>query len=157
MHAVIGLCPWPVKSTDTWMASCETCFLCFVQHGAWFWKCLWEYRTNCSLDYYWASESLEKSSTGVSYNEKKMEKQETKRVLDNIYLRMPKQQEIFTTVAIVCNPCITATRDSQLCKMFLQLFCFEQVKTLKNFSQKLYTKDKQEKKKQRQEVTVGTT
>ena len=28
-------------------------------------------------------------------------------------------------------------RDSQVCKMFLRLFCFEQVKALKNFSQKL--------------------
>ena len=84
-----------------------------------------------------------------------MEKQETKRVLDN--LRMPKQKEFFTTVAIVCHPCIIATRDSQFCKTFLRLFCFEQVKALKNFSQKLYTKDKQEKKKQRQEVTFGTT
>ena len=26
-HAVIGLCPWPVKSTDTWMTSRDTCFL----------------------------------------------------------------------------------------------------------------------------------
>ena len=85
-----------------------------------------------------------------------MEQQETKRVLDN--LRMPKRQEFFTTVAIECHPCIIfATRDSQFCKMFLQLFYFEQVKALKNFSQKLYTKDKQEKKKQRQEVTFGTT
>ena len=53
---------------------------------------------------------------------------ETGRVLDN--LRMPKLQEIFTSVAI-------ATMDSLFCKMFLQLFCFEQVKTLKNFSKKL--------------------
>ena len=86
---------------------------------------------------------------------KQMKKQETKRVLDN--LRMPKQQEIFTTVAIVFHHCIIATRDSQFWKIFLWLFCFEQVKALKNFSPKLYTKDKQEKKKQRQEVTFGTT
>ena len=79
-------------------------------------------------------------------------------VLDN--LRIPsKLQEIFTTVACMCHHCIIATRDSQFCKMFLQLpvFCSEQVKALKDFSQELYTKDKQEKKKQRQEVTFGTT
>ena len=35
-----------------------------------------------------------------------MKKQETKRVLDN--LKMPKQQEIFTTVAIVFHSCIIA-------------------------------------------------
>ena len=32
-------CDWSLpmiyKSTDTWMTSGETCFLCFVQHGAW--------------------------------------------------------------------------------------------------------------------------
>ena len=33
-----------------------------------------------------------------------MKKQETKRVLDN--LKMPKQQEIFTTVTIVFHSCI---------------------------------------------------
>ena len=35
-----------------------------------------------------------------------MKKQETKRVLDN--LKMPKQQEIFTTVTIVFHSCIIA-------------------------------------------------
>ena len=48
---------------------------------------------------------------------KQMKKQETKRVLDN--LRMPKQQEIFTTVAIAFHHCIIATRDSQFWKIFL--------------------------------------
>ena len=47
---------------------------------------------------------------------KQMKKQETKRVLDN--LRMPKQQDIFTTVAIVFHHCIIATRDSQFGKFF---------------------------------------
>ena len=58
--------------------------------------------------------ALKKVQRELVTTKKKMEKQETKRVLDNIYLRMPKQQEIFTSVAIVCNPCIVATRDSQL-------------------------------------------
>ena len=35
--------------------------------------------------------------------------------------------------------CVIATRDSLFCKMPLPLFCFEQEKTLKNFSKKLYT------------------
>ena len=29
--------------TNTWTTSRETCFLRFVQHGARFWKCLWDY------------------------------------------------------------------------------------------------------------------
>ena len=42
------------------MTSLETCFLCFVQHGAQFWKCLWDY---------FRSESLEKGLAGAIYKE----------------------------------------------------------------------------------------
>ena len=39
-------CDWSLpmiyQSTDTWLTSQQTYFLCFVQHGAWFWKCLWD-------------------------------------------------------------------------------------------------------------------
>ena len=34
--------PMIYQSTHTWLTSWETCFLCFVQHGAWFWKCWWD-------------------------------------------------------------------------------------------------------------------
>ena len=56
----------------------------------------------------------------------------TKRALD--YFRMPKLQEIFTTAAIVFH------RYERLAvlQMFSPSFCFEQEKTLKNFSKKLY-------------------
>ena len=47
---------------------------------------------------------------------------------------MPKLKEILTTAATVFH-----MRDLQFCKMFSPLFCFEQEKTLKNFSKKLYT------------------
>ena len=48
-------------------------------------------------------------------------------------------------------------RDSPFCMMFSSLFCFEQEKTLKNFSKKLYTiKLKKKKKKQRRKVALGT-
>ena len=57
-----------------------------------------------------ASERLEKSLAGATYKEENGET-ETKRSLD--YLKMPKLQEIFTTVAIVCH-----CRDSLFCKMF---------------------------------------
>ena len=56
----------------------------------------------------------------------------TKRALD--YFRMPKLKEILTTAATVFH-----MRDLQFCKMFSPLFCFEQEKTLKNCSKKLYT------------------
>ena len=50
-------------------------------------------------------------------------------------MKMPKLEEIFITVAIACH------RYERLAvlEMFLRLFCFEQVKALKNFSGKLYT------------------
>ena len=38
-RAVIGRCPWSI-GVDTQMTLRQTCFLCFVQHGARFWKCL---------------------------------------------------------------------------------------------------------------------
>ena len=68
------------------------------------------------------------------FTKRKIEERETKRVLDN--LRKLKLQEIFTTVAIAS--CVIATRDSLFCKMFSPLFWFEQEKTLKNYSKKLY-------------------
>ena len=61
---------------------------------------------------------------------KKNGETETKRVLDN--LRMPKVQEIFTTVSVVCH------RYERLAvlQMFSPSFCLERVKMLKNVSKK---------------------
>ena len=41
--------------------------------------------------------------------------------------------------------CVFVTRDSLFCKMFSLLFFFEQEKTVKNFSKKLYTRKKKKK------------
>ena len=68
------------------------------------------------------------------FTKRKNEERETKRVLDS--LRKLKLQEIFTTVVIAS--CVIATRDSLFCKMFSPLFWFEQEKTLKHYSKKLY-------------------
>ena len=48
--------------------------------------------------------------------------------------------------------CVIATRDSLFCKMFSPLFCFEQEKTLKNFSKKLYTSNIKKKGRRRDEI-----
>ena len=63
---------------------------------------------------------------------KKNGETETKRVLDN--LRMPKMQEIFTSVSVVCR------RYERLAvlQMFSPSFCVERVKMLKNVSKKLH-------------------
>ena len=47
--------------------------------------------------------------------------------------------------------CFIAMRDSSFCKMFSPLFCFEQEKTLKNFSKKLYTSKIKKKRRSRDE------
>ena len=112
--------------TDTWMTSRETCLICFVQNGAQFWKYL--------LDCFGLSKWKPRKKEQELFTKRKIEERETKRVLDN--LRKLKLQEIFTTVAIAS--CVVATRDSLFCKMFSPLFWFEQEKTLKNYSKKLY-------------------
>ena len=61
---------------------------------------------------------------------KKNGEMETKRVLDN--LRMPKVQEIFTTVSVVCHRYERLT----VLPMFSPSFCLERVKVLKNVSKK---------------------
>ena len=123
-------CNWSLPkiywSTDTWMTSRETCFLCFVQHGARFVKMF------VRLIWIQASESLEKKISKsylhyLYYKEKKNGEKETKRALYN--LRMPKLKRNLH------NSCLRVSlRDSLFCKMFSPLFCFEQKKTLKNVS-----------------------
>ena len=81
-----------------------------------------------------ASESLDKSLAGAIYKGQNSEP-ETKRALD--YLRRPKL--------------VIATRESLFCKIFSPLFCFEQEKTLKNFSKKLYTSKIKKKRRSRDE------
>ena len=71
------------------VTSREACILCFAQHGARFWKCLWDFGLK-----------QVKSSKNVRqelFTRQKNGETRTKRALD--YLRMPKLQEIFTTAA----------------------------------------------------------
>ena len=138
-------CDWSLpiiyQSTDTWMTSRETCFLCFVQHGARFWKCLWDY---FGLKQVKSSKKVRQEL----FTRQKNGETGTKRALD--YLKMPKLQEIFTTAADRVSS-LWETRP--FCKMFSPLFCFEQEKTLKkkNFSKKLYSIKLKKKRKSRDE------
>ena len=70
---------------------------------------------------------------------KKNRETERKRALEN--LRMPKVQEIFTTVAIVYHRYETRC----FAKFFSLSFCFKQEKTWRNFSKTvtLYKYDKE--------------
>ena len=86
-------CDWSLpmiyQSTDTWMTSRETCFLCFVQHGARFWKCLWDY---FGLKQVKSSKKVQQKL----FTRNKNGETGTKRALD--YFRMPKLQEISAIV-----------------------------------------------------------
>ena len=68
-------------------------------------------------------------------------------------MRMPKLQEIFTTVAIVCH---RYERLAVLQNVFAS-FCLERVMKLKNVSKKLheYKQDKEEKKKRDKNKHLG--
>ena len=63
---------------------------------------------------------------------RKMEKRRQKELLTWECLNYKKSSQQLPS-------CVIAMRDSLFCKMFSPLFCFEQEKTLKNFSKKLYT------------------
>ena len=71
------------------VTSREACFLCFAQHGARFWKCLWDFGLK-------QVKSLKKVRQELFTRQKNGETG-TKWALD--YLKMPKLQEIFTTAA----------------------------------------------------------
>ena len=102
------------QSTNTWMTSRETCFLCSVQHGAQFWKCLWVYFGLKQV------KSPKKVQQELITIERKMEKR--------------GQKELLTTLECLTNykkasqqlpSRFIAMRDSPFCKTFSPLFCFE--------------------------------
>ena len=78
---------WLVVAHDLseyrYMTSRESCFLCFVQHGARFWKCLWDY---FGLKQVKSSKKVQQEL----FTRKKNEETGTKRALD--YFSMPKLQ-----------------------------------------------------------------
>ena len=95
-----------------------------------------------------ASENLGKS-LGRAITKKKNGETETKKALD--HLRMPWN---YKKSSQQLSSCVIATRDSLFCKMFSPLFCFEQEKTVKNVSKKLYAS--KIKKKPRRKIAFGT-
>ena len=108
----------------------------------------WRAGLFCLRDYFGLRKLKPWKTFSRSYlQRRKIEKRRQIEVSDN--LRMPKLQENFTTQL---SSWIIAMRDSLFYKMFSPLFCFEQVKTLKNFSKKLFTnKTKKNKRRARDE------
>ena len=95
--------------------------------------------------------SLKKVQHEVITIERKMEKRVQKKILSTLEcLNYKKSSQQLPS-------CFIAMRYSPFCKMFSPSFCFEQEKSLKNFSKKLYTiKLKKKKKKQRRKLALGT-
>ena len=148
MRAVIGRCLWSIR-VQTWMTSRENCFLCFVQHGARFWKCL--------RDYFELSKwrPLEKVSRSCLQTRKRKSQGES--VL--VYLKLPK----------------TKLPETKLPETNLQSRCYHNEKThsfeniysiillwvSEGLGKKLeeaavYKYDKKEKKKPTQKVALVT-
>ena len=84
-----------------------------------------------------ANESLEKFLAGAIYKEEKWWNWD-KRALD--HLRMPKLQEIFTTVAIVCY---RYERLAVLQNVFAIILVWDRKNVEKRFEKTVYKKDKE--------------
>ena len=72
---MIGRCPRLVVAQDlldTWMPWWETCFICFVEHGARFWKCLRDY---FGLSKWRARKMFSRSCLQVGKTEKPIQKE----------------------------------------------------------------------------------
>ena len=92
-----------------------------------------------------ANESLEKCLAGAIYKEEKWWNGD-KRALD--HLRMPKLQEIFTTVAIVCY---RHERLAVLQNVFAIVLVWARKDVEKCFEKKVYKKDKEKNRRSRDE------
>ena len=92
-----------------------------------------------------ANESLEKFLAGAIYKEEKWWNWD-KRALD--HLRMPKLQEIFTTVAIVCY---RYERIAVLQNVFAIVLVWARKDVEKRFDKKVYKKDKEKNRRSRDE------
>ena len=92
-----------------------------------------------------ANESLEKCLAGAIYKEENWWNGD-KRALD--HLRMPKLQEIFTTVAIVCY---RYERLAVLQNVFAIVLVWARKDVEKCFEKKVYKKDKEKNRRSRDE------
>ena len=135
--AVIGCCLWSIRvQIHGWHNLQETCFLCFAKHGKRFWKYLWD---NFRL--------ISKWKPGRKFSRSYLQRRKMEKW---------RQKEFLTTwECLNCKKfsqqlpmCVITTRDSLFCKTFSPFFCLiEQVKTLKNFSKKLYISKIKQKKR----------
>ena len=102
----------------------------------------------CEIISDWGKWKLRKKFSRSYLQRRKMEKRRPKKLLTTWQcLNYKKSSQQLPS-------CVFATRDSLFCKMFSLLFFFEQEKTVKHFSKKLYTS--KIKKNLRWKVGFGT-
>ena len=131
--SVIGRCPWSIRV----QYMDETCLmLCFVQHGALFWKCFWDYFGLKQV------KSLKKVQQEL-FTRKKNGETGTKRTLD--YFRMPKLQEILTTAAIYRVSSLWETQNVFSFFAIILLWARKDVEKL--FEETIYSWDKEKKRR----------
>ena len=140
-RAVIGRCPWSIRvQIHGWRHGKLVFFVLFNMARG--------FENVCEIISDWGKWKLRKKFSRSYLQRRKMEKRRPKKLLTTWQcLNYKKSSQQLPS-------CVFATRDSLFCKMFSLLFFFEQEKTVKNFSKKLYTS--KIKKKLRWKVGFGT-
>ena len=140
-RAVIGRYPWSIRvQIHGWRHGKLVFFVLFNMARG--------FENVCEIISDWGKWKLRKKFSRSYLQRRKMEKRRPKKLLTTWQcLNYKKSSQQLPS-------CVFATRDSLFCKMSLLLFFFEQEKTVKNFSKKLYTS--KIKKKLRWKVGFGT-
>ena len=125
-RVVIGRCPWSIGVQIHGWRHAKLAFFVWFNMARGF-------ENVCEINSDKSKWNPRKKFNRSYLQERKMEKRGQKELFTTLQcLNYKKSSHCFTTAAI-------AMRDSPFCKMFSPLFCFQQEKTLKNFSKKLYT------------------
>ena len=139
--SLYGRCPWSIRvQIHGWRHGKLVFFVLFNMARG--------FENVCEIISDWGKWKLRKKFSRSYLQRRKMEKRRPKKLLTTWQcLNYKKSSQQLPS-------CVFATRDSLFCKMFSLLFFFEQEKTVKNFSKKLYTS--KIKKKLRWKVGFGT-
>lgn len=111
--------------THAWMTSWENCFLCFAQHGAQIWKCVFDYFGFGR----WISK--EKKFTRSYLQRRKMEKWRQKEFLTTLRMSINCKKSL---QQLNCDHCVIAARDLLFRKMFSHIILLWATKDFKNSS-----------------------
>ena len=125
-RAVIGRYPWSIRvQIHGWRHGKLVFFVLFNMARG--------FENVCEIISDWGKWKLRKKFSRSYLQRRKMEKRRPKKLLTTWQcLNYKKSSQQLPS-------CVFATRDSLFCKMFSLLFFFEQEKTVKNVSKKLYT------------------